>query len=105
MKVGLQTFLLSNPLSHATFKPLRRASASKWSVYFVGIILFQQSVVILFPLWILRNSDRNMLQNEHYEGDIMYITQLTRNVLSLLGVWPSFKRRSIGEKAWKFLLI
>ncbi|XP_012230129.1 odorant receptor 4-like [Linepithema humile] len=47
-----------------------------------------------------------MLRNKHYQDDIMYITQLTRNVLSLLGVWPSFnKRRSISEKAWKFLLI
>ncbi|CAL1689178.1 unnamed protein product [Lasius platythorax] len=47
-----------------------------------------------------------MLRNEHYQDDIMYITQLTRNVLSLLGVWPSFNRKkSIGERAWKFLLI
>jgi len=47
-----------------------------------------------------------MLRNQHYQDDIMYITQLTRQVLSLLGVWPSLnKRKSISERAWKFLLI
>ncbi|XP_019699390.1 odorant receptor 13a-like isoform X1 [Harpegnathos saltator] len=44
--------------------------------------------------------------NEHYQDDIIYITQLTRNVLSLLGVWPSMNRqRSTSEKICKFLLI
>ncbi|XP_032689611.1 odorant receptor 13a-like [Odontomachus brunneus] len=44
--------------------------------------------------------------NEHYQDDIMYITQLTRNVLGLLGIWPSLNReRSIGEKIRKLLLI
>ncbi|XP_036146800.1 odorant receptor 13a [Monomorium pharaonis] len=47
-----------------------------------------------------------MLRNEHYKEDIIYITRLTRHVLSLLGVWPSYnKRRSIGEKVWKYFLI
>lgn len=44
--------------------------------------------------------------NKHYKDDIVYITQLTRNVLSVLGVWPSSNRaRSAGEKIIKFLLI
>jgi hypothetical protein len=47
-----------------------------------------------------------MLPNEHYKEDMIYITRLKRHVLSLLGVWPSYnKRRSIGEKAWKYFLI
>lgn len=47
-----------------------------------------------------------MLRNEFYQDDIIYITQLTRNVLSLLGVWPSLNKKiSIGKKIWKFLLI
>ncbi|KAL6426577.1 hypothetical protein ACFW04_009174 [Cataglyphis niger] len=47
-----------------------------------------------------------MLHNQHYQDDIMYITQLTRQVLSLLGIWPSFNRKkTIGEKIRKFLLI
>lgn len=47
-----------------------------------------------------------MLYNQHYQDDIMYITKLTRQVLSLLGIWPSFNRKkSIGEKVRKFLLI
>lgn len=44
--------------------------------------------------------------NEHYHDDIVYITQLTRNVLSLLGVWPSINReRSTGEKIRRFLSV
>lgn len=35
----------------------------------------------------------------------MYITYLTRNILQVLGVWPSFGERSIGEKVCKILLI
>jgi len=47
-----------------------------------------------------------MLRNEHYKDDMIYITQLTRNVLSLLGVWPSYNRKSTtGEKVWKYFLI
>ncbi|XP_020279263.1 odorant receptor 13a-like [Pseudomyrmex gracilis] len=45
------------------------------------------------------------LRNEHYRDDVTYITQLTRNVLSLLGVWPSFKRESTGKRVRQFLLI
>lgn len=44
--------------------------------------------------------------NEHYQDDIMYITQMTRNVLGLLGVWPALNReRSTGEKIRKFIMI
>lgn len=47
-----------------------------------------------------------MVQNEHYKDDMIYITHVTRNVLSLLGAWPSYNRRkSIGEKVWKYFLI
>ncbi|XP_018406424.1 PREDICTED: odorant receptor 13a-like [Cyphomyrmex costatus] len=47
-----------------------------------------------------------MLRNEHYKNDIIYITYLTRNVLSLLGVWPSYNRKiSTREKIWKYFLI
>lgn len=47
-----------------------------------------------------------MLSNKLYKDDIVYITQLTRNVLSVLGVWPSSNRaKSIGERLLKFLLI
>ncbi|XP_039304877.1 odorant receptor 33a-like isoform X2 [Solenopsis invicta] len=46
-----------------------------------------------------------MLRNEHYKDDIVYITQLTRTVLYLLGVWPAYKRRSTSEKVWKYFLI
>ncbi|XP_029660314.1 odorant receptor 22c-like [Formica exsecta] len=47
-----------------------------------------------------------MSHNEHYQDDIMFITQLTRNILSTLGVWPSFSRkRTIIERINKFLLI
>lgn len=46
-----------------------------------------------------------MRRNKH-QDDIMFITQLTRNVLSILGVWPSFNRkRTIIEKMNKFLQI
>ncbi|XP_012230128.1 odorant receptor 4-like isoform X2 [Linepithema humile] len=46
-----------------------------------------------------------MLYNEHYQEDIMYITQLTRIILMTLGVWPSFNRKSANKKLYKFLLI
>ncbi|XP_072746835.1 odorant receptor 4-like [Anoplolepis gracilipes] len=47
-----------------------------------------------------------MSYNKLYKDDIVYITQLTRNVLSVLGVWPSSNRaRSTGERVFKFLLI
>lgn len=46
-----------------------------------------------------------LLRNEHYRDDVTYITQLTRNVLSLLGVWPFFKRESTGKRIRQFLLI
>ncbi|XP_018406426.1 PREDICTED: odorant receptor 13a-like [Cyphomyrmex costatus] len=47
-----------------------------------------------------------MLHNEYYKDDMIYITQLTRNVLSLLGVWPNYNRKiTISEKIWKYFLI
>ncbi|KAL6259120.1 hypothetical protein P5V15_009042 [Pogonomyrmex californicus] len=47
-----------------------------------------------------------MLHNQHYKDDMIYITRLTRQVLSLLGVWPSYDRkRSTGESIWKYFLI
>lgn len=47
-----------------------------------------------------------MPRNEHYQEDIIFITQLTRNILSVLGVWPSFSReRTTIERIHKFLLI
>ncbi|KAL0117096.1 hypothetical protein PUN28_010140 [Cardiocondyla obscurior] len=47
-----------------------------------------------------------MLRNENYKDDMIYITRLTRNVSSLLGVWPTYnKRRSTGEKVWNYFLI
>lgn len=47
-----------------------------------------------------------MSRNESYQDDIMFITQLTRNVLSLLGVWPSINGgRSIGARIGRFLSI
>ncbi|CAL1689179.1 unnamed protein product [Lasius platythorax] len=47
-----------------------------------------------------------MPRNEHYQEDIIFITQLTRNILSVLGVWPSFSReRTTIERTHKFLLI
>ncbi|XP_018359687.1 PREDICTED: uncharacterized protein LOC108758942, partial [Trachymyrmex cornetzi] len=46
-----------------------------------------------------------MLRNEYYKDDITYITYLTRNVLSLLGVWPSYSKKSTLEKIWKYFLI
>ncbi|KAL0117089.1 hypothetical protein PUN28_010139 [Cardiocondyla obscurior] len=47
-----------------------------------------------------------MLRNERYEDDMTYITHLTRNVLSLLGVWPAYNRTiSTGERIWKYFLI
>ncbi|XP_011684694.1 PREDICTED: uncharacterized protein LOC105448032 [Wasmannia auropunctata] len=47
-----------------------------------------------------------MLGNKYYKEDMIYITQVTRNVLSLLGIWPPYnRRRTIGEKVWKYFLI
>lgn len=47
-----------------------------------------------------------MPRNEHYQDDIVYITQLTRKILGVLGVWPSLNRgRSSGERIGKYLLI
>ena len=47
-----------------------------------------------------------MIRNEHYKDDMVYVTKLTRNVLSLLGIWPYYNRRSShGEKLWKYFLI
>lgn len=47
-----------------------------------------------------------MSGNKRYQADIMYVTFLTRNVLELLGVWPSSNGGgSISERARKYLLI
>ncbi|XP_014467441.1 PREDICTED: odorant receptor 13a-like [Dinoponera quadriceps] len=47
-----------------------------------------------------------MRSNEHYQDDIMYITKVTRHVLSVLGVWPSLSvNKSFGGKICRLLLI
>lgn len=47
-----------------------------------------------------------MLRNEHYKDDVAYVTHLTRYVLTILGVWPIYNRRSsTGEKIFKYLSI
>jgi len=48
-----------------------------------------------------------MLRNERYKDDMIYITHVTRNVLSLLGIWPSYnnKNTTTSEKVWKYFLI
>ena len=46
-----------------------------------------------------------MLRNKYYKDDIIYITYLTRNVLSLLGVWPFYRKKCIRDKIWKYFLI
>lgn len=46
-----------------------------------------------------------MPNNERYQDDIMYITQITRNVLNVLGVWPSLTGRSVGAKICRLLSI
>lgn len=43
--------------------------------------------------------------NDHYQDDIMYITRLTRNVLSVLGIWPSLDEERTTGRACRFLLI
>ncbi|XP_032689609.1 odorant receptor 13a-like [Odontomachus brunneus] len=44
--------------------------------------------------------------NNHYQNDIKNSLQLTRNILSLIGVWPNFDgKRSACEKIKKFLRI
>ncbi|XP_071641324.1 odorant receptor 4-like [Temnothorax longispinosus] len=50
--------------------------------------------------------DKRMLITEHYKDDVIFITHLTRHVLSVLGVWPVYNRkRSTGETIWKYILI
>ncbi|KAF3054527.1 Odorant receptor 228 [Nylanderia fulva] len=47
-----------------------------------------------------------MPQNKHYQDDILYITQPTRNILLILGAWPSIdQKRSVFPQACNFLLI
>ncbi|XP_077269553.1 uncharacterized protein LOC143901276 [Temnothorax americanus] len=47
-----------------------------------------------------------MPRNEHYQNDILYITQPTRNILLALGVWPSIsKEKSVYPKTHNLLLI
>ncbi|XP_011684381.1 PREDICTED: odorant receptor 4-like [Wasmannia auropunctata] len=47
-----------------------------------------------------------MFGNKYYKDDMIYVTQVTRNVLSLLGIWPPYnRRRTTGEKVWKYFLI
>ncbi|XP_032689618.1 odorant receptor 13a-like [Odontomachus brunneus] len=44
--------------------------------------------------------------NNHYQNDIKISLQLTRNILSLIGVWPNFRgQKSACEKISKFLRI
>ncbi|XP_071641230.1 odorant receptor 4-like isoform X2 [Temnothorax longispinosus] len=50
--------------------------------------------------------DKRMLITEHYKDDVIFITHLTRHVLSVLGVWPVYnRRRSTSETIWKYILI
>ncbi|XP_072746340.1 uncharacterized protein [Anoplolepis gracilipes] len=47
-----------------------------------------------------------MARNKNYQNDIMFITQFTRNILRILGVWPSLKgERTMIERIHQFLLI
>ncbi|XP_032689600.1 odorant receptor 4-like [Odontomachus brunneus] len=47
-----------------------------------------------------------MPNNEHYQDDIMYITKITRNVLNVLGVWPSLDGgKLIGGRVCRLLII
>ncbi|XP_032689599.1 odorant receptor 13a-like [Odontomachus brunneus] len=47
-----------------------------------------------------------MPNNVRYQDDIMYITKVTRNVLNVLGVWPSLdERKTVGSRICRFLLI
>ncbi|KAF3054530.1 Odorant receptor 141 [Nylanderia fulva] len=47
-----------------------------------------------------------MSSNKQYQEDMMFITQFTRNILSVLGVWPSSsKERTLIKRIHKYLLI
>ncbi|XP_018364317.1 PREDICTED: odorant receptor 13a-like [Trachymyrmex cornetzi] len=47
-----------------------------------------------------------MFRNKYYKDDMIYVTHLTRNILSLLGIWPSnIKKDTIGAKVWRYFLI
>ncbi|XP_032689625.1 odorant receptor 22c-like [Odontomachus brunneus] len=47
-----------------------------------------------------------MPYNENSLYDIMYITQPTRNIMSILGIWPSInKKKTLCKRVYKFLLI
>lgn len=47
-----------------------------------------------------------MPRNQHYQNDILYITQPTRHILLALGAWPSISgERSIYPEAHNLLLI
>lgn len=45
-----------------------------------------------------------MLINEYYKEDVIYITHLTRNILSLLGIWPTFDS-STDKRVRKYFFI
>ena len=50
--------------------------------------------------------NKRMFHNKYYKDDMIYITYLTRNILSLLGIWPSNnKKDSTCAKVWRYFLI
>jgi len=54
----------------------------------------------------LNDFSRKIAQNKHYQNDILYITQPTRNILLTLGAWPSLKNtKSIYMNVHNLLLI
>ncbi|XP_071558058.1 odorant receptor 4-like [Temnothorax nylanderi] len=84
-----------------------RASASEQRIYFIDSSYSQRSVAIQLAYRLHRRMvDKRMLITEHYKDDVIFITHLTRHVLSVLGVWPVYnRRRSTGETIWKYILI
>ncbi|XP_018364282.1 PREDICTED: odorant receptor Or2-like [Trachymyrmex cornetzi] len=47
-----------------------------------------------------------MFHNKYYKDDMIYITHLTRNILSLLGIWPpNNKKDPTCAKVWRYFLI
>ncbi|KYN06883.1 Putative odorant receptor 22c [Cyphomyrmex costatus] len=49
---------------------------------------------------------KEMSQNKHYQNDIVYVTQPTRNILLALGAWPSINKGGfVHSKVHNLLLI
>lgn len=48
---------------------------------------------------------RNINDAKHYQKDILYITQPTRNILLALGAWPSLSKKKSVYKIHNLLLI